>query len=548
MCSRKRKMHLRCVATVSLILFLLASFGVYIPTAFAGPELRSPEDGNGAQPETNGSVCVSDAECSVVVSGSQDLRCLTAICDKVSGQCATKVNAGIALGEEVSTCGKSNRVCGADGVSQPSGKVTPLNNGKACVPDAGGVPVCQKGVCSQGQCALQNLADDTVCVDPNPESALNKSLSECQKSVCFKGACSKATANAAKVGVECGTPVTQGCLLTSLKCSKTGTCSKVLSPVSGSQCAMNAGKVVLAAASVLPAWYLALVNNAATLPKVTCTAACKLQGCGDKVVNGSEQCDGSLPPSFKPAAGKTLKNYECTSLCTIRLKSPCEGVVKSPTTCPKVDGEQSMSICVQNPNGTIASTWNAPPQNVFEGKAYKGWDKQGLVEQALKDNVGQNCWACGCWRVDGCFAPETKVLMSDGSYRAVRDISAGEYVLNPVTHGPAKVSRIVQGPEKIDLVELRYAESVLVVSTKHPMVTARGIVQAAKLSQRDFLIDRDGGKQAITSVKRVPVQEGQQVINIVLDESLPSNQRLIVAEGVQTGDLSIQVSQSKKRK
>jgi hypothetical protein len=529
------------------VLCVLLSLMGSISTALAGPNLHSPEDSPGV-PGVQHEVCTSDAQCKVTLSGAQDIRCVSAFCDKTSGQCATRINSGLALGEEVLTCAKTNRVCGPDGAPQSSGKITPLNNGKVCVPSSGTVPLCQKAVCSQGQCVLQNSADDTACVDPDPEAVVNKTRTVCQKSVCLRGACTKIVADTSKVGVPCKGSIAKDCLLTAFKCGKTGACDPVPSAVAGAQCAMNGTAVVLGAAAALPAWYKALIVNSATAPKVTCTTACKLQGCGDKVVNGAEECDGSIPSSFKPAAGKTLANYDCTALCTIRVKLPCEGVVKTPSSCPKVDGEQTTSICVQNPNGTIQATWNAPAASVFEGSFYKGLDKQGLVELALRNNVGQNCWACGCWRVNGCFTPETKIVMADGSYRAVRDISAGEYVMNPVTHGPSRVTRIVQGPEKIDLVELRYGDSLLVVSSKHPMVTARGIVQAAKLTKRDLLIDRDGAKLPIASVKRVPPQEGQQVINLVLDESIPPHQRFIVAEGVQTGDLSVQLSQGKKRK
>ena len=49
---------------------------------------------------------------------------------------------------------------------------------------------------------------------------------------------------------------------------------------------------------------------------------------------------------------------------------------------------------------------------------------------------------------DGCFDPDAKITMADGSKRAIKFIRAGDKVFNPMTKKSMTVETVIKGPEK----------------------------------------------------------------------------------------------------
>ena len=161
--------------------------------------------------------------------------------------------------------------------------------------------------------------------------------------------------------------------------------------------------------------------------------------------------------------------------------------------------------------------------------------------------VKQYCYTCAWVRVEGCFAPETKILLADGTERAIEDISAGDMVLNPNTGQAMRVRSLLESYEDKPLVEVVYGGRALRVTSQHPMVTQRGVIPALSLLSSDSVQTSDGNLHAVEQVNILPLEPKQRVINLELDtDSQTFSDRYIVAEGMVTGDLRVQTLLAEK--
>jgi len=163
---------------------------------------------------------------------------------------------------------------------------------------------------------------------------------------------------------------------------------------------------------------------------------------------------------------------------------------------------------------------------------------------------------CGCKRLTGCFAPGTRILMHDGSEKLIDEIAVGDLVWNPVAKRAVRVQYVIEGAEENELLEIKLGDSSLTVSDKHPFPTLGGYQQASlgsapgaeiemkqarDLRPGDVLRLADGSARPITSIRRRPMEEGQYVINILLDTpSMEAADHMVAANGVATGDLVMQ--------
>ena len=176
---------------------------------------------------------------------------------------------------------------------------------------------------------------------------------------------------------------------------------------------------------------------------------------------------------------------------------------------------------------------------------------------------------CGCYRDyrrSGCFSPDTKITMSDGSEKSVREISAGEYVKNASNGEPAKVVRIIEGPEQHKLVEINAAGRTLKVSKEHPMLVfgagtsvqtislrsdskLKGeLLRADQLTPGMVLKLEDGSFAPIRSINRPEIEDAQYVVNFVLEANAGSDDsHMLISEGIVTGDLVLQRRLAKRQ-
>ena len=218
---------------------------------------------------------------------------------------------------------------------------------------------------------------------------------------------------------------------------------------------------------------------------------------------------------------------------------------------PKVDPwEQTednyvFQYCIANPNfSDTANMENYRLWGVDEAPGY-GMDasvlKAFLRNMALSPDNSKYCYLCGRQRVTGCFPPGTKITLADGSTKNIEDMMAGDQVWNPIAKRAVSVRQIIEGPEEIPLIRYGAGEQRAVVTQLHPMLTKAGIKKATELTLGDMLVTADGTPVEITLLEKLPVEEGQRVINLLLNvDSLDKNERMLIADGFVTGDWHLQ--------
>lgn len=151
-----------------------------------------------------------------------------------------------------------------------------------------------------------------------------------------------------------------------------------------------------------------------------------------------------------------------------------------------------------------------------------------------------------CRNGNGCFTPDTPILMADGSYKEIKDISVNDYVMSPTEGIPLRVAKLIRGPEKRSMYKISYTQNGenkhLKATFNHPFVTQKGILQSQQLSIKDFLISDKMEYLPITSIDLLPV-ENNDVLNIELEDISGKNaylNHMIVANGILSGDYYIQ--------
>lgn len=197
-------------------------------------------------------------------------------------------------------------------------------------------------------------------------------------------------------------------------------------------------------------------------------------------------------------------------------------------------------------------------QYFYLGQCYRKTDGQYVKWYAYgpKYNkcMGRLYYYPGCYyeigtRDGGCFAPETKIQLADGSSRRIDELQAGDLVFNPLTGRSSKFKGMVKGPEKEPMIELGYDGKFVRVTTKHPMLTMTGIKPAMDLRSGEEVLGADKKFHKLSELRRLPVDANQQVYNFVVDDPDDSPaHHVVVADGILTGDLQMQKDLEKTTK
>ena len=164
-------------------------------------------------------------------------------------------------------------------------------------------------------------------------------------------------------------------------------------------------------------------------------------------------------------------------------------------------------------------------------------------------------------RVNSCFDGETKILMSDKSFKPIKEILAGDMVWNPALNKAQEVTHVLVGPEKIPMIEVGYGDTKVKITQTHPMVTLQDaaglsnvalndataqkskVVKASQLREGDSILGADGKFHKIEQLRELPVDPKQVVYNFeVKADSDEISQHMIVAEGFITGDVRVQAN------
>ncbi len=147
---------------------------------------------------------------------------------------------------------------------------------------------------------------------------------------------------------------------------------------------------------------------------------------------------------------------------------------------------------------------------------------------------------CTTQRTAGCFDPETKILMADGTSKAIKNVRAGDLVKNPVTGQDLPIELVIESAEVAPMIRLRSKVGEILVTQTHPMLTSEGLVQARNLRVGDLLV-AETGDTPILQIEVLPSNDDQVVINFrVKTDSSSSDDRMVLAEGVVTGDYLVQ--------
>ena len=141
----------------------------------------------------------------------------------------------------------------------------------------------------------------------------------------------------------------------------------------------------------------------------------------------------------------------------------------------------------------------------------------------------------------GCFPYGVKIGLADGSSKEVENIAAGDLLANPVTGKPSRVKKIIESPEDQPLVHFGYDDTTVTTTQTHPVFTRDGLKKASDLSLNDFIRGADGQLHKLTVLDQVPINEGQTVVNFILETaSADEESHLILSDGIVTGDMELQ--------
>ena len=164
------------------------------------------------------------------------------------------------------------------------------------------------------------------------------------------------------------------------------------------------------------------------------------------------------------------------------------------------------------------------------------------------NNCARTGGPVGTRGADGCFDPEAKIQMADGSKVAIKFIRKGDKVYNPATKTAMTVATMIKGPEHNPMFLVAHKYGSTLVTSKHPFLLKTGrVVMAKHLKAGDEVQDKNGNWQFLTTVERQAVKANQQVWNFTFEtSSTKPADHMVVADGVAAGDLWLQKDLAKK--
>ncbi len=126
----------------------------------------------------------------------------------------------------------------------------------------------------------------------------------------------------------------------------------------------------------------------------------------------------------------------------------------------------------------------------------------------------------------GCIGADAMIQAQEGK-KKIQDLSVGEMIYTE--QGYKKLVNIVTGTEP-EMISISVAGSEkLLLSSKHPIVAERGVIEAGDLAPEDRVRMHDGSYQNIANPERVPY--GGTVYSLELETS-----EMIFANGIMVGD------------
>ena len=136
-----------------------------------------------------------------------------------------------------------------------------------------------------------------------------------------------------------------------------------------------------------------------------------------------------------------------------------------------------------------------------------------------------------------CFAPQTQVLLPNGTSKPIREVELGELVMGQTEDGklrPNVVTKLyhhtytTNDGQQFDTLKIN---GDLIVTAEHPMMTTRGIVSAGELSVGDMLIGLEGSVP-VTSIEGGPLLPQVYNLSVYPDHTYFANDLLVHNKGM----------------
>ena len=181
------------------------------------------------------------------------------------------------------------------------------------------------------------------------------------------------------------------------------------------------------------------------------------------------------------------------------------------------------------------------PQYEYLNYNFTHYNRYGQLISNPGAQLANVCWTCAYVRRLGCFVPESRIKLADGSYKMIKDITADDLVWNPVLKIAQRISHIIESDEKLPIIEISTEVGSLKITQQHPLETSNGIRPANQITLADKILGGDGELHQITAIREMPLKADQKVVNFVVegaDSEFASH--MIEAEGLVSGDLYVQ--------
>lgn len=149
----------------------------------------------------------------------------------------------------------------------------------------------------------------------------------------------------------------------------------------------------------------------------------------------------------------------------------------------------------------------------------------------IGSNVEQDYTHCKIKQVFlqwGCLGEQTRIAMSDGNFKEIREIRAGDMI--NTGKGNAEVINIYSGEEKEIICIETETDKRLLLTGGHPVMTEEGWLRANDLNAAMSVQIADGSFEKLKSLYTIPY--GKKVYNLKLNGACLQ----LIAEGIVVGD------------
>ena len=152
-----------------------------------------------------------------------------------------------------------------------------------------------------------------------------------------------------------------------------------------------------------------------------------------------------------------------------------------------------------------------------------------------KIDIGNRSGSCGC------FAEDTLILLADGTEKSISALEGYEIIWNPILQKGQRISKLIRGPEEKPMYRIKAANVSLDVTETHPFPTPFGIKKASELEIYDQIMIANNSFVSIVAIEEVEVANKPVVWNLSLEGGDSDSEHMVVANGVVTGDLYLQL-------